>query len=96
MLYHCSLPRASDTRGVTFDDVVVPAENVVGEPGGGFKVAMKCFDKTRPTVGAMSLGNQRLLIWRSFQNLGYVTFNNAYKYFSRIPCGSLLCNEQLL
>ena len=48
---------ASDTRGVTFDDVVVPAENVVGEPGGGFKVAMKCFDKTRPTVGAMSLGS---------------------------------------
>ena len=36
--------------------MVVPAENVVGEPGGGFKVAMKCFDKTRPTVGAMSLG----------------------------------------
>lgn len=51
--------RASDTRGVTFDDVVVPAENVVGEPGGGFKVAMKCFDKTRPTVGAMSLGLAR-------------------------------------
>ena len=48
--------RASDTRGVTFDEVVVPADNVVGEPGGGFKVAMKCFDKTRPTVGAMSLG----------------------------------------
>ncbi|XP_063676140.1 medium-chain specific acyl-CoA dehydrogenase, mitochondrial-like isoform X2 [Bolinopsis microptera] len=51
--------RASDTRGVTFDEVVVPADNVVGEPGGGFKVAMKCFDKTRPTVGAMSLGLAR-------------------------------------
>ena len=50
------ISRASDTRGVTFDDVVVPAENVVGEHGGGFKIAMKCFDKTRPTVGAMSLG----------------------------------------
>jgi len=51
--------RASDTRGVTFDEVVVPHENIVGEPGKGFKVAMACFDKTRPTVGAMSLGLAR-------------------------------------
>jgi acyl-CoA dehydrogenase len=29
--------RASDTRMVTFQDVVVPAENVLGSPGDGFK-----------------------------------------------------------
>jgi len=30
--------RASDTRGITFEDVVVPAENMVGAEGEGFKV----------------------------------------------------------
>ena len=39
--------RTSDTRAITFEDVRVPASNVVGEPGGGFVIAMKTFDKTR-------------------------------------------------
>jgi acyl-CoA dehydrogenase len=29
--------RCSDTRGITFNDVVVPKENVLGAPGEGFK-----------------------------------------------------------
>jgi len=37
--------RASDTRGVTFEDVVVPAVNVLGADGAGFKIAMGAFDK---------------------------------------------------
>ncbi|CAJ0578252.1 unnamed protein product, partial [Mesorhabditis spiculigera] len=48
--------RCSDTRGVTFEDVRVPAANIVGEPGKGFLVAMKTFDKTRPMVAAMACG----------------------------------------
>lgn len=48
--------RCSDTRGITFEDVRVPAANVVGAPGEGFKVAMKTFDKTRPTVAALATG----------------------------------------
>jgi len=43
--------RASDTRGITFEDVVVSDDNRVGEVGQGFKVAMGAFDITRPTVG---------------------------------------------
>lgn len=39
--------RASDTRAITFEDVRVPAKNVIGAPGEGFKVAMMTFDKTR-------------------------------------------------
>eukprot|EP00730_Choanoeca_flexa_P000382 TRINITY_DN10177_c1_g1_i4.p1 TRINITY_DN10177_c1_g1~~TRINITY_DN10177_c1_g1_i4.p1 ORF type:complete len:354 (+),score=55.38 TRINITY_DN10177_c1_g1_i4:84-1064(+) len=42
--------RASDTRAVTFEDVVVPQENVIGEVGKGFLLAMKAFDITRPEV----------------------------------------------
>ncbi|EDQ85008.1 uncharacterized protein MONBRDRAFT_29714 [Monosiga brevicollis MX1] len=48
--------RASDTRAVTFEDVVVPKENVLGEVGKGFLLAMKAFDITRPEVGAGAVG----------------------------------------
>lgn len=42
--------RASDTRGITFEDVRVPKENVLIGEGAGFKIAMGTFDKTRPPV----------------------------------------------
>ncbi|WWC85787.1 uncharacterized protein L201_000654 [Kwoniella dendrophila CBS 6074] len=48
--------RCSDTRMVTFQDVVVPEENVLGKPGEGFKIAMKAFDITRPLVAAAAVG----------------------------------------
>ncbi|WVR03622.1 hypothetical protein IAU60_000615 [Kwoniella sp. DSM 27419] len=54
--------RCSDTRMVTFQDVVIPEENVLGKPGEGFKVAMKAFDITRPLVAAAAVGlSQRAL-----------------------------------
>ncbi|KAI8907674.1 acyl-CoA dehydrogenase/oxidase [Powellomyces hirtus] len=51
--------RASDTRGITFEDVVVPEENVLGEVGAGFKIAMGAFDITRPLVAAGAVGLAR-------------------------------------
>ena len=42
--------RASDTRGITFEDVLVPKENVLIGEGVGFKIAMGAFDQTRPPV----------------------------------------------
>jgi len=48
--------RASDTRGITFEDVVVKKENVLIGEGAGFKVAMGAFDKTRPPVAAGGVG----------------------------------------
>ncbi len=54
--------RCSDTRGITFEDVVVPEENVLGAVGKGFKIAMEAFDITRPMVGAGAVGlSQRAL-----------------------------------
>jgi len=54
--------RCSDTRGITFEDVVVKKENVLIGEGNGFKVAMGAFDKTRPPVAAGAVGiSQRAL-----------------------------------
>ncbi len=48
--------RASDTRQVVFEDVEVPAENMVGLEGQGFKIAMSAFDITRPMVASCAVG----------------------------------------
>jgi len=39
-----------------FDGVEVPAENLLGEEGDGFKIAMATFDRSRLTVAAQAVG----------------------------------------
>jgi acyl-CoA dehydrogenase len=51
--------RASDTRGITFEDVKVPKANVLGVEGQGFKIAMGAFDHTRPMVASAAVGLAR-------------------------------------
>jgi len=51
--------RASDTRGITFESVMVPDANRLGDVGYGFKIAMKAFDKTRPVVASAAVGLSR-------------------------------------
>lgn len=75
--------RASDTRGITFEDVVVPAENVLGSEGMGFKIAMGAFDKTRPPVAAGAVG------------LAQRALDEATKYsMERKTMGKLICEHQ--
>ncbi len=50
---------ASDTRGITFEDVEIPVENLLGKEGDGFVIAMKAFDHTRPLVAAAAVGLAR-------------------------------------
>lgn len=51
--------RASSTTAVTFEDVRVPAKNMLGVEGAGFKYAMGAFDKTRPGVASAATGLAR-------------------------------------
>jgi acyl-CoA dehydrogenase len=48
--------RASNTTDVIFEDVRLPKSALVGEEGGGFKVAMKTFDRSRPWIAAGAAG----------------------------------------
>jgi acyl-CoA dehydrogenase len=51
--------RASDTAMISFNDVEVPAENLLGEENKGFKLAMMTLDRTRPGVSALAVGIAR-------------------------------------
>jgi alkylation response protein AidB-like acyl-CoA dehydrogenase len=46
----------STTGELTFDDVRIPAGNLLGQEGEGFKIAMRILDRSRPGVGAQALG----------------------------------------
>jgi acyl-CoA dehydrogenase len=48
--------RASDTALISFDEVEVPAENLLGEENHGFKLAMQTLDRTRPGVAGLAVG----------------------------------------
>lgn len=48
--------RGSPTGEVILDDVRIPAENLVGEEGQGFYIAMATLDRSRPTIGAQAVG----------------------------------------
>jgi acyl-CoA dehydrogenase len=51
--------RASNTATISFNDVEVPAENLLAEENHGFKLAMMTLDRTRPGVAAMAVGIAR-------------------------------------
>jgi alkylation response protein AidB-like acyl-CoA dehydrogenase len=48
--------RGSPTVELVFDNCEVPAKNLLGNEGEGFKIAMKVLDKSRPGIAAQALG----------------------------------------
>jgi len=48
--------KGSPTCEIHFADCTIPADRIIGEPGTGFKTALKTLDQTRPTVGAQAVG----------------------------------------
>lgn len=51
--------KASVQNEIKYHDVEIPVENVLGEEGRGFLIAMKTFDRTRTGVAALSVGVAR-------------------------------------
>jgi len=48
--------RASDTTDLIFEDCRIPAENLLGQEGDGFKIVMKGLDSGRIGIAAQSIG----------------------------------------
>jgi acyl-CoA dehydrogenase family member 9 len=54
--------RGNDLRRLYFNDVKVPAENVLGEPGEGFRIAMQVLNNGRIGLGTGSVGATKRLL----------------------------------
>jgi acyl-CoA dehydrogenase family member 9 len=54
--------RSSSTTSVHFEDVMVPDDHVLGEPGMGFKAAMRILNAGRTGLGGGCVGGMKTLI----------------------------------
>src|ERR671925_1906213 len=54
--------RANDLRRLRFNDIRVPPENVLGDPGQGFRVAMQVLNNGRIGLGTGSVGGAKKLL----------------------------------
>jgi alkylation response protein AidB-like acyl-CoA dehydrogenase len=48
--------KGSTTGEIFFDDCRIPAANLLGEEGEGFRIAMRILDRSRPGIAAQGLG----------------------------------------
>jgi acyl-CoA dehydrogenase family protein 9 len=61
--------RGNDLRRLYFNDVRVPAENVIGEPGDGFRIAMHVLNNGRIGLGTGSVGATKNLIDKAIDHV---------------------------
>jgi acyl-CoA dehydrogenase family protein 9 len=61
--------RGNDLRQLHFNDVRIPAENVLGEPGEGFRIAMQILNNGRLSLGTGSVGASKWLLDRIIRHV---------------------------
>lgn len=81
--------KAGDVGGINLQDVRVPKENLLGEEGEGFKIAMSCLDNGRYTVAAGATGLIRACLDAS------VKFAHERKAFGQ-PIGKFQLIQQMI
>lgn len=54
--------RASETRAIYFDNVIIPEENIIGKAGKGFKIAMNVLNSGRLSLGSGCVGGMKTAI----------------------------------
>ncbi|MFD2205241.1 isobutyryl-CoA dehydrogenase [Kiloniella antarctica] len=62
--------KAQPTRTVILEDARIPAENMIGEEGQGFKIAMMGLDGGRLNIGACSLGGAQSALDKAVTYMG--------------------------
>ena len=77
--------RSSSTAELIFNNVKVPKENLLGEEGQGFKIAMKTLDGGRIGIASQALG------------IAEGAYENALEYSKeRIQFGKPICQQQAI
>ncbi|KAI7795238.1 complex I assembly factor ACAD9, mitochondrial [Triplophysa rosa] len=77
--------RGSNTCEISFEDTKVPIENVIGEVGGGFKVAMNILNNGRFSMGSAGAGMIKKLIELTSEYAGTrKQFNRSLAEFGMI------------
>jgi alkylation response protein AidB-like acyl-CoA dehydrogenase len=77
--------KASDTREINLNDVKVPKENLIGNPGDGFKMCVGILNSGRIGVSFQAIGIARAAL------------NEAIKYSKeRVQFGQAICNFQAI
>ena len=77
--------RGSTTNPITFDNVRIPKENLIGTDGRGFLLAMKTLDAGRLGLGAACLGASKELLEMSTQYAKQRTqFDQTISHFQAI------------
>jgi acyl-CoA dehydrogenase family protein 9 len=61
--------RANDLRRLYFRDVKVPSDNVLGEPGEGFKIAMEILNNGRIGLGTGSVGGAKAILDQAIEHV---------------------------
>jgi len=96
---------ASDTRAISFENVRVPKSHLIGSVGGGFKIALRTLDHTRPPIASGAVGAARAAMEHSiryskerkqfnqpianFQGIQFMLADMA----TNIEAGRLLCYQ---
>jgi acyl-CoA dehydrogenase family protein 9 len=61
--------RGNDLRELHYNGIRVPPENVLGEPGDGFRIAMHVLNNGRLSLGTGSVGGAKYLLDRTIQHV---------------------------
>jgi alkylation response protein AidB-like acyl-CoA dehydrogenase len=73
--------RGSDTHALSFEELRLPAENLLGVPGEGFKQMLQTLNGGRISIGAMSLGLAQGALDEALEVLGGLDLRQSHSFY---------------